>query len=157
MWRTFTGDNNTYNYTGFEKSCRLSSNISAWGFSSCFTLVRSATTFNNAQSRCTEFSNGRLARIDSVEMAQFISTKLWANVRKFKTAMIIWGLTKEWWGGSFVFVGYKQLQEIYVPWKFPCIRFLPIAFRHSHSVQVIEYVRESSLHQFAFSSNKSWS
>uniref|UniRef100_A0A914XP11 Uncharacterized protein n=1 Tax=Plectus sambesii TaxID=2011161 RepID=A0A914XP11_9BILA len=69
-----------YTFTNFEKSCLLSPNPSAPGYSSCFTLNRAAKTFANAQSGCTEFANGHLARINTVEMANFISAALWANV-----------------------------------------------------------------------------
>jgi hypothetical protein len=70
-----------YSFSNFEKACILSANPSAAGYSSCFTLVRNATTFAAAQSKCSEFAGGFLARVNSVEMASFLSTALWANVK----------------------------------------------------------------------------
>uniref|UniRef100_A0A914WRG3 Uncharacterized protein n=1 Tax=Plectus sambesii TaxID=2011161 RepID=A0A914WRG3_9BILA len=68
-----------YTFTDIEKSCLLSPNPSATGYKSCFTVNRNATTFDNAQGRCTEFVRGRLAQINSVQMASFISQALWAK------------------------------------------------------------------------------
>uniref|UniRef100_A0A914W7H5 C-type lectin domain-containing protein n=1 Tax=Plectus sambesii TaxID=2011161 RepID=A0A914W7H5_9BILA len=68
-----------YTFSDIDKPCLLSPNPSAVGYKSCFTVNRNATTFDNAQGRCTEFANGHLAQINSVQLASFISQALWAK------------------------------------------------------------------------------
>uniref|UniRef100_A0A914UXA8 Uncharacterized protein n=1 Tax=Plectus sambesii TaxID=2011161 RepID=A0A914UXA8_9BILA len=84
-----------YSFTDFEKTCLLSSNPSATGYSSCFTLNRIATTFDTAKGKCTEFPGGFLARVNTVEMGTFLSTVLWAKTGLPPTMPLYTGLRRD--------------------------------------------------------------
>uniref|UniRef100_A0A914VFN9 C-type lectin domain-containing protein n=1 Tax=Plectus sambesii TaxID=2011161 RepID=A0A914VFN9_9BILA len=83
-----------YSFSNFDNACLLSSNPSATGYSSCFTLNRIATTFDLAKGKCTEFPNGYLARVNTVEMGTFLSTALWAKTGLPPTMPLYTGLRR---------------------------------------------------------------
>uniref|UniRef100_A0A914XEW0 C-type lectin domain-containing protein n=1 Tax=Plectus sambesii TaxID=2011161 RepID=A0A914XEW0_9BILA len=89
------------NITKYQHNCLLSSNPSAYGYSSCFTLVRHATYFLAAKSQCTEFANGFLARVATVELARFLHVNLWSSHGIPSDMLLYTALSKQWLYANF--------------------------------------------------------
>uniref|UniRef100_A0A914XII3 C-type lectin domain-containing protein n=1 Tax=Plectus sambesii TaxID=2011161 RepID=A0A914XII3_9BILA len=93
FWATPQGQKN--NVTDFQDKCLRSPNPSTF-FSSCFTLNRNMADFQTAKSQCIEFENGHLARIDTIQLAEFLSYNLWAKSGLPTDMLLYTGLNKQW-------------------------------------------------------------